>query len=489
MSTVTPPDAGPKLFEVLKGSRIRDENLNRLGKRLVYQVHILLKTASIHLAGNAALSQPADRLVKTIEEILEWRGEALLRQDGDHLYLDDLRLKMDLEGYIGFTEVTDALRRKQVGSVRFLEDVSPAEVIAFAQLWATAASAANADALQDVLRERGVVHIALEPPVAHRPTARPEQVTQKAVAKRTYFRTISAVAEVMESVKLKQSVGIKKSKRVVQGLVDLMLQDDTTLLGLTTLRSHDEYTYSHCVNVCILALTIGQRLGYERSQLSDLGIAALFHDVGKADIPVTILNKATGFTPEEWTIIRRHPILGVKSLLRLKGLDDISTKIVIAGFEHHLNYDLSGYPKMAVPRTLTLFGRIISLADCYDAMTASRVYNRIPLTPDKALRLMLKKSGTAHDPLLMKVFVNCMGLYPVGTVVVLQTSELGVVVGAHPSPERRAQPRIKLIRDAQGRDLDGDTIDLADPAAAEGRTIVSTADAASLQIDVTRFFL
>jgi len=486
MSEPAPREANPKLFEALKGSRIRDENLNRLGKRLVYQVHILLKTAHIHLAGNAALAQPSERLVKTVEEILEWRGAAHLHHEGDHLYLDDLRLKMDLEGYIGFTEVIDNFRRREIGSVRFLDDVSPQEVIEFAHLWMTTSTAGT---LQELLSARGVQHITIEPPSSHLPSTHPERVTQKAVAKRTYFRTITAVAEVMESVKLKQAVGVKKSKRVVQGLVDLMLQDEMTLLGLTTLRSHDEYTYSHCVNVCILALAIGQRLGYERSHLSDLGIAALFHDVGKAEIPLDVLNKSTDFTPEEWEVIRRHPILGVKSLLRLKGLDEISTKIVIAGFEHHLNYDLSGYPRLATPRKLTLFGRIISLADCYDAMTASRVYNRIPLAPDKALRLMLKKSGTAYDPLLMKVFVNCMGLYPVGTIVALDTGELGVVISAHPSPDRRGRPILKLIRDASGREVDGDTIDLADPTLSPTRRIVSTADAASMQIDLTRFFL
>jgi HD-GYP domain-containing protein (c-di-GMP phosphodiesterase class II) len=488
MSETMPREAGPNVFEALKGSRIHDENLNRLGKRLVYQMHVLFKTAHIHLAGNAALVQPADRLVKTVEEIREWQAEPILRQDGDHLYLADLRLKMDVEGYIGFTEVVDALRCRGVGGVRFLDEVNAQEVIAFARLWATA-DAAAVDAFRERLRVGGVLNVALDLPVVHRSTAPLTRETQKAVAKRTYFRTLTAVAEVMESVKLKQAVGVKKSKRVVQGLVDLLLQDDATLLGLTTLRSHDEYTYSHCVNVCILALTIGQRLGYERGALADLGVAALFHDVGKADIPLDILNKATDFTPEEWAIIRRHPILGVKSLLRLKGLDDISTKIVIAGFEHHLNYDLSGYPKMASPRKVTLFGRIISLADCYDAMTASRVYSRIPLSPDRALRLMLKKAGTAYDPLLMKVFVNCMGLYPVGTIVVLDTGEWGVVVGVPASPERRALPTITLIRDAAGREIDGETLNLADPAVSATRRIVSTADAARSQVDLARLFL
>ncbi len=487
MNPGAPQNAAPKLFEALKGSHIRDENLHRLGKRLVYQIHILLKTAHIHLAGNVALNQPAERLVKTVTEIGEWRGDAVLRQDGDHLYLDDFRLKMDLEGYIGFTELMADMRKRGVGSIRLDAAISVLEVIEFARLWATG-TASTPEAFAPLLRERGVSHVELAPPTASRAKAIRERESQKAMAKRTYFRTISAVAEVMESVKLKQAVGVRKSKRVVQGLVDLMLQDENTLLGLSTLRSHDEYTYSHCVNVCILALSMGQRLGYDRANLSELGVAALFHDVGKADIPLEILNKGSAFTPEEWRVIRRHPILGVKSLLRLKGLDDVSTKIVIAGFEHHLNYDSSGYPKIAAPRKLTLFGRIISLADCYDAMTASRVYSRVPLAPDKALRLMFSKTGSVYDPLLMKVFVNCMGVYPVGTIVRFDSGEWGVVVGGHPSPERRAHPLVKVIRDSDGRELDGDTVDLGDPDGRPVRRIVETADAQSLGIELSRYF-
>jgi HD-GYP domain-containing protein (c-di-GMP phosphodiesterase class II) len=484
----TPHTAAPKLFEAVKGSHIRDENLNRIGKRLVYQVHILLKTAHIHLAGNVALTQSAERLVKTVAEVQDWRAEPILRQDGDHLYLDDFRLKADLEGHIGFVELIAAMQARGVGSVRFDAGLSTDDVMAFAHEWATTTTT-TAEDLSAALIRAGVAHVEVSPLLSARAKPAREHESQKAVAKRTYFRTISAVAEVMESVKLKQAVGVRKSKRVVQGLVDALLQDENTLLGLATLRSHDEYTYSHCVNVCILALSIGQRLGYQRAHLSELGVAALFHDVGKADIPLEILNKAGGFTPEDWKVIRRHPVYGVKSLLRLKGLDDVSTKIVIAGFEHHLNYDLSGYPKIAVPRKLTLFGRIISLADCYDAMTASRVYSRVPLPPDKALSLMATKAGTVYDPLLLKVFANTMGVYPVGTIVRFDTGELAVVVGSHPTPERRAHPLVKLIRDASGREVDGETVDLADRVASPPRRIVETADAQSLGIELAKYFL
>jgi hypothetical protein len=135
-----------------------------------------------------------------------------------------------------------------------------------------------------------------------------------------------------------------------------------------------------------------------------------------------------------------------------------------------------------------LFGRIISVVDCYDAMTASRVYSRVPLAPDKALRLMIAKAGIVYDPLLLKVFANCVGVYPVGTIVRFDTGELGVVVGSHPSPDRRAHPLVKLIRDAAGAEVDGETIDLAAHDLSPVRRISDTSDAPSLGIDLAKYF-
>jgi putative nucleotidyltransferase with HDIG domain len=309
-------------------------------------------------------------------------------------------------------------------------------------------------------------------------------------AQNTYMRTVNIVSEVMGSVKLRQSVSLRKSKRLVQGLVDMMLQDETTMLGLTTIRSHDEYTYSHCVNVGILAMAIGQRLGYDKKELSELGLAAIFHDIGKADIPLEILNKPSEFTEEEWKIMRRHPVLGVKHLVKLKGLDDLAIKIIIGGFEHHLNYDLSGYPKLSTKRNLTLFGRIISLVDCYDALTSSRVYNRIPFPPDKALKFMLSKSGKAFDPLLLKIFINCLGVYPLGSLVLLESGEMAVVVQANPNPEKADRPRVKLITDSGGSEIDGPVVDLSEMEAGTYRHSISRAiDAYKYGIDSSRYFV
>ena len=223
-----------------------------------------------------------------------------------------------------------------------------------------------------------------------------------------------------------------------------------------------------------------------------MGIAALFHDMGKADIPLEILNKPTDFNEEEWRLMRRHPIQGVKFLLRLKGINEMTIRMVSGVFEHHLNYDLSGYPKLENKWELSLLGRIISIVDCYDALTSSRVYNRIPYPPDKALKFMLSKSGKAFDPILMKLFVNCIGIFPIGTVVLLNTSELAVVIETPPNPEKADRPRVKIITNPAGDEVEGEMIDLSDLNGKKEefkRSIIKTVDPTKYKINVSRYFI
>ena len=264
-----------------------------------------------------------------------------------------------------------------------------------------------------------------------------------------------------------------------------MLAAETNLIGLTTIRCHDEYTYNHSVNVCILSLAIGQRIGLSKQKLCELGMAALFHDIGKSEIPLAILNKSTEFSREEWEIMQQHPLLGVKKLMKLKGLDALSARIITGAFEHHLYCDFSGYPRLPYKR-LSLFGRIISIADCYDGVTSSRVYSRVPHAPDKALRFMMSRAGKIYDPILMKLFINCIGIYPIGTLLLLDSQELCVVMENNPDPEKWNQPRVKIIADAMGKEMNGEMVDLADPKC--GRAVKETLDPNQYQINVSNYF-
>jgi len=165
-----------------------------------------------------------------------------------------------------------------------------------------------------------------------------------------------------------------------------MMQDESTLLGLTNLRCHDQYTHNHSVNVSLLAMALGNRAGYPKVELADLGLSALFHDVGKCAISLDVLNKPGEFTQEEWAVMRSHPIEGVFTLVNSRGINNVPARMAAASFEHHMNYDYSGYPKLKVPWTQTVASRIITIADCYDAMTSSRVYRREPMSPANVLK-------------------------------------------------------------------------------------------------------
>jgi HD-GYP domain-containing protein (c-di-GMP phosphodiesterase class II) len=309
----------------------------------------------------------------------------------------------------------------------------------------------------------------------------------KARARVIYAQTLEVISDVMDHVKLGKALRLKRAKRVVQSMIDQLLSAETNLLGLTNLRCHDEYTYNHSVNVGILSIAIGQRVGIGKNRLVDLGMAAVFHDIGKSCIPLEVLNKPGPFDEREWSVIRRHPVLGVKELLKLKGVDALTARIMQGSFEHHLNLDGSGYPRVEYPRGVSLSGRIVAIADCYDALTSSRVYRRTAETPDTTLRYILQKSGTLYDPILAKLFVNVLGVYPVGTLCQLSSGELGVVMQSNTDPEQWEHPRVKVIATPDGTAVDGEEIDLADPAA--GRRIERTLNARRHGIDIARYFL
>jgi HD-GYP domain-containing protein (c-di-GMP phosphodiesterase class II) len=461
------------------------------GRDLVTHLCVLMKTAQIHDPSNIALVNPSDNLVNTLKQIWQWHKTIRLHLIGDYLFLDDLRLRMDLERFASFTFVIEELKRVGLGGVTFRDGIGSEDLRRFAYIVAQVdpKTPEPAEVIAEEIQKRGISGIEVEPLEEKQEEYQELKKTVKEQAKTNYFKTMTTVTEAMDNIKMGRVVSVKRAKRSVQGMVDTLLTDESTLLGLTTLRSHDVYTHNHSVNVCILALSVGQRLGYTTKQLTLLGLSGLFHDMGKANIPPEILNKATDFTEEDWQMMRQHPVEGVKYLLRLKGINELTIRIVSGAFEHHLNYDLSGYPRLKGPWSVSLFGRIISICDCYDALTSSRVYNRVPYSPEKALKFMLSRSGKAFDPIIMKVFVNSIGIFPVGTLVMLNTRELAVVVGPHPDPDKGDRPRIKLIADTGGQEIDGDVVDLSQPEELSRRSVAKTLDATLYKIDVSKYFI
>jgi len=472
---------------VSRRADIGEEELGQFGWELTRQIFVLLKLARTHGPNNEAW---APGLAKVREVVTRCDGMHL-RMGDNVLYIDDVRVKSDREGFSAQMAVSEAFSAFALAGLELSPGYQDEVLKQILNAWGATSPASPDEGfarLVEIAEEDDAISLGRAAPKQTAPPTRDRRV----MAKQVYARTLDAVTDVMESVKLKQSLPLKRAKRVMHRLVDQLLAEPSNLMGLTTLRCYDEYTYNHSVNVCVLSLSVGRKLALPKVMLEQLGMSSLFHDMGKSQIPIEILNKPSEFNEEEWDVIRRHPVYGVKTVVRLKGADELGARVVTGSFEHHMNYDNSGYPKLPKPRSLSLYGRIISLCDCYDAMTSARVYNRTPFPPEKALKFMLNKSGKAFDPVLIKVFVNTVGIFPVGTLVQLDTGEVAVVSRTHDDPTQGDRPVVRRIADAEGRALEDATdipLDERSPGGSYLRNIQRILDPTKYHIDVSRYFL
>ena len=236
------------------------------------------------------------------------------------------------------------------------------------------------------------------------------------------------------------------ARKTVEGLSESVAQNRTALVALTTMKSYDNYTFTHMVNVSILAMAQAHALGLDGPQLREVGLSALMHDIGKVRIPTEILQKTDRLTEDEFTIMKRHVVDGAEILRQTPEMPIMAPSVA---FEHHLRLDGSGYPD--VKRTsLNLATMLTSIADVYDAMRSQRSYQQAFPT-DRILAVMKRNDGTQFDQHLVRRFVQLIGIYPPGTLVRLSSSEIAVVLQVHaPDPHR---PRVQILRDPEGHPI------------------------------------
>lgn len=261
---------------------------------------------------------------------------------------------------------------------------------------------------------------------------------------RVYKDARGWIDTMLADARIGNSVDTDQARKLVTQLADEVIKNPDALVWLTHLRTRDEYTATHCVNVAILALTFGRSLGLEEKALHQVGLGALLHDVGKMKIPDGILNKPGRLTKGEFEIIKGHPRHGHKMVEHDENLDSAVLDIVL---HHHERLDGGGYPKGLVDYQIDPSVRITSIVDVYDAITSDRCYHD-GVTPAKAMENLFAWSEGNFDYNLLQSFIKCLGIYPIGTVVKLSSGESGVVVAT--DEERRLQPVVLLVLNARG---------------------------------------
>jgi putative nucleotidyltransferase with HDIG domain len=232
---------------------------------------------------------------------------------------------------------------------------------------------------------------------------------------------------------------------MISALLDTLFKDPAAILGLAAIKTHDDYTLNHSLNVCILSLALGASIGLDKETLRSLGLSALLYDLGKVRIPEDILNKEGPLTADEWQIVKSHTIEGADLLKRIQLVDQMP---MVVAYEHHQRHDLQGYPPADTPQEQHLFSKIVALCDAYDAMTTRRPFRR-EIRPDKALAVLMQGRSKAYDPSVTKALVAMLGIYPMGAVVTIDDGSTAVVFRVNKDDLLR--PRVKRLIDPQGR--------------------------------------
>lgn len=262
----------------------------------------------------------------------------------------------------------------------------------------------------------------------------------------TRRESIQVTKDSLERLIKGKPIEIPKVLNSVNNILDDLLSQDTLLVNLSDIRTFDDYTFAHSVNVAVLSLLMGIALGYDQLKLRNLGLGAILHDIGKTKLALEILNKPDKLTDEEFALVQKHSEDGFEMI---RNSQELSILIAHIAYQHHEKYDGTGYPRGLKGTEINKLARIVAIADVYDALTADRPYRKRHL-PHEACEYLMGACNSHFDHNLVSVFLKHVAPYPVGTVLELTTGEKAVVVRQHPDFLLRP---VVMVYEKDGKEL------------------------------------
>jgi putative nucleotidyltransferase with HDIG domain len=430
-----------------------------------------LRSAELYSSTHPLVQRSVDALSTALDDGLRGEANIVLGFIGDDVVVDAVRLPRGSASLTGFAR---DLREREIEKITFSRGVTRDELRTFV---ATVGDRAARTPLLDRLKSRNVPHIAIGRLALDEGGGSQRGI---AAARRVYSTAVETAETLWNSAKAGEQPDPGAARNIIDGLARLVTHDRTSLMALTALKKYDNYTFTHMVNVSALSMALARSLNIEGPLLREFGFAALMHDIGKVNTPTEILNKPDKLTKEEFVIMKRHVVDGAHILRRTPEMPALAP---IVAFEHHLKQDLSGYPENIGSRSLNLCTMIVSIADVFDALRSNRAY-RQGLSTARIRAIMGEQDNPAFNRVLLKRFVNLLGLFPIGTVVRLTSDELAIVTAEHPTDPFR--PQVKVLLDAKGEKLEQPVLVNTSERNGHGehpRAIVEAVDAEPLGID------
>jgi HD-GYP domain-containing protein (c-di-GMP phosphodiesterase class II) len=431
---------------------------------LAFALFMMIKAARLYDTNNESYLNQSARFFDLLKNYMGDHDNISIKVVDKHLFVDDEFLSIETDERTGSKEVVRRWAEFDFGGIIIGDTVTQEQLNAFAaMLWILDPPEKEPrEKLKVKLAELGIDSISLitRQTLMDSPKISPEDRRQiRRQARNTFFRALSTVKEVLSSAADKKHIPVSRTRRVIHSIIDQISQDDAALIELASIKDFDEYTYAHCNNVCIYALTLGFHLGLSPRELLELGLAAIFHDVGKAKLPPDLINKPEKFNEFEWDQMRKHPIYGAMTIAKTMKLDSGMARAMAVAFEHHINPDHSGYPTLPDDRPTNLYSRIVSIVDNFDALSSGRIYIKDPIPPDEVMRRLMNQMRVKFDSLLLKLFVGIIGIYPVGTLVLLSNDSFGII--SRTNQENLYRPELYIIADREGEKTEPILIDLS----------------------------
>jgi HD-GYP domain-containing protein (c-di-GMP phosphodiesterase class II) len=388
----------------------------QVAKDVLSRLYVLVRTARSYDRSNFAMLESAQALHAILGELLNEHDTVRFDVVNDCVFFNRVRMRAKVSGFNTLRYFVEETKRRGIRSITFDETAEIDDLVSFAMVFAQI-DPTLADPFSELTRLmelEGISGVEVKPIKKSVEEALHEvkQLPTKEEAKRSFFSALHIVKEAVQEGVTRGKVNPRKVKRVVESVVDSILSDEESMMALTAIKDYDEYTYHHSFNVCIYSIALGNRLGLPRQALCELGISALFHDVGKTDVPRDVLNKIENLTDMDWRIIQEHTMSGVKVLTYLKKMDRTILRAMVVAFCHHLNMDRSGYPQTRTTVEPDAFSRIVRIADIYDALTSARSYRMKPFSRSEALSIIIEKAGRELDPTLCAIFADVAGGLP-----------------------------------------------------------------------------